>query len=203
MLSLLSSLKNARRNVANTFRALENCAPGITALLHAWVHRCSWSTWNIDIPNTVTFIFRSILAYFLVLTLYIFMFPVPVHLSTLYRTETHAPWDVNSTITCSDQATVSIHMLQSHEEYTNSATFFQFKDSKSPVSPVAPPELHPENSTTAGVYTIDLTQAMPDDSPATRSGDEPTGMIFRVQDIQSGNMTYIQLVHFSLTVLLM
>ena len=89
-------------------------------------------------------------------------------------------------------------MLQSHEDYTNSATFFQFQDSKSPVSPVAPPELHaPQDSTTAGVYTIDLTQAMPyHDSTTARSEDEPTGVIFRVQDIQSGNMTYIQLVHF-------
>ena len=73
------------------------------------------------------------------------------------------------------------------------------------MSPVAPPELHiPEDSTTAGVYTIDLTQAMPEyDSPATRSEGRPTSVILRVQDIQSGNMTYIQLVHFSLTVLLM
>lgn len=90
-------------------------------------------------------------------------------------------------------------MLQSHEDYTNSATFFQFQDSKSPVSPVAPPELHaPQDSTTAGVYTIDLTQAMPyHDSTTARSEDEPNGVIFRVQDIQSGNMTYIQLVHFT------
>ena len=34
MLSLLSSLQNARTNKVNTFRALENCASGITALLH-------------------------------------------------------------------------------------------------------------------------------------------------------------------------
>lgn len=91
-------------------------------------------------------------------------------------------------------------MLQSNEEYTNFATFIPFQDSRSPVNPVAPPKLCiPEDLTTAGVYTLDLTQAMPEhDTPATRSEGKPTGVIFRVHDIQSGNMTYVQLVHFSL-----
>jgi len=63
------------------------------------------------------------------------------------------------------------------------------------MNPVAPPELHMlEDSSTAGVYSINLTQAMPDYSD--RSEDGPTGMIFRLQDLQSGNVTYIQLVHF-------
>ena len=122
-----------------------------------------------------------------------------VKILILYRANQCATRGANSTVITSDQVIVSIHMLQSHEDYTKSATFFQFQDSKSPVSPVAPPELHaPEDSTTAGVYTIDLTQAMPyHNSTTARSGDEPTGVIFRVQDIPSGNMTYIQLVHFA------
>jgi len=70
------------------------------------------------------------------------------------------------------------------------------------MNPVAPPELRmleisSENSSIAGVYSINLTQAMPYYSD--RSEDGPTGMIFRLQDLQSGNVTYIQLVHLCIT----
>ena len=66
------------------------------------------------------------------------------------------------------------------------------------MNPVAPPELRMlENSSIAGVYSINLTQAMPDYSD--RSEDGPAGMIFRLQDLQSGNVTYIQLVHLCIT----
>ena len=46
----------------------------------------------------------------------------------LYRAKQCAMRGANSTVITSDQVIVSIHMLQSHEEYTNSATFsFNFK----------------------------------------------------------------------------
>lgn len=151
--------------------------------------------WNVDTPKHCYIYFQKS---FHVNSVHLCSSTI-IHLSTLYRTEIHALWGVNSTITSSDQAIVSVCMLQLHEAIY-SATFFQFQDSKSPMSPVAPPELHIlENSTTAGVYTLDLTQAMPEHGSTTaRNEDGPTGVIIRIQDIQSGNMTYIQLVHFSL-----
>jgi len=65
------------------------------------------------------------------------------------------------------------------------------------MNPVAPPELNMLDSSIAGVYSINLTRAMPEYSD--RSEDGPTGMTFRLQDLQSGNVTYIQLVHFCIT----